>query len=91
MDSEGNQIWTRTVGGNFSVSGYSITVDLKSNVNTTGYYSDTIDFHTEVMTHFLATASKTQEVFISKPNPNGKFVWAKRLVDRQRRLAGASP
>ncbi len=76
--SEGSFIWAKQLGGTGDERGYGIAVDVSGSVYTTGYFSGTADFDPGTATHTLTSAGG-YEVFISKLNTNGEFVWAKQL------------
>jgi hypothetical protein len=74
LNSSGNQIWAKSVGGAGSDRGYGITVDPSGNVFTTGAYSSTtINFGTGSLTN----ASTVNDFFIAKHDSNGNALWAK--------------
>ena len=54
---------------------YSIDVDATGNVYTNGYFSGTVDFNPGIGTFNLTSTST--DMFISKLDVNGNFVWAK--------------
>jgi gliding motility-associated-like protein len=78
LNTNGNFVWAKsfdfTVGsGN---RGNSITIDILGNVLTTGYFYGTTDFDPGAATYTL-TSTGQQDVFISKLDNSGNFVWAK--------------
>ncbi len=76
-DSSGNQKWLRRIGGAGNDISTSIAIDLNNNVLTTGYYSDIVDFDPGINTFNLTSTGK--DIFISKLDSSGNFVWAKSL------------
>lgn len=80
LDPSGNFIWAKNMGGIDDDRGNSIVVDSIGNVYTTGsfYGSAPADFDPGPSTYTLAPAGNT-DGFISKLNPSGNFVWAKRF------------
>ena len=82
LDNDGNFIWARDFGGGSGNEnrGYSIDIDAAGNVYTTGYFEATADFDPGAGT-FNLTASGDWDVFFSKLDINGNFVWAKSLVN----------
>lgn len=78
LDSSGNFIWVKILGGVGDDHGASIVVDTNENVHTTGYFDLTADFDPGSGTYNL-TASGYIDVFISKLDINGDFVWAKKV------------
>ncbi|HKR07077.1 MAG TPA: SBBP repeat-containing protein [Bacteroidia bacterium] len=81
FDVNGNLIWATGSGSSASPSGKSIAVDLSGNIFTAGYFYGTVDFNPGTGIFNLATApTDTQEdIFISKSDASGNFLWAKQL------------
>lgn len=78
LDSGGNFVWARTMGGTVSDVGYGIAVDSSGNVYTTGSFGDTADFDPGEETFNLSSVGN-EDIFISKLDSNGGFVWAKAM------------
>ncbi len=79
LDSGGNFVWARAMGGPYSGDvGYGIAIDASGNVYTTGGFSDTVDFDPGAGT-FNLTSAGVEDIFISKLNSSGSFVWAKAM------------
>ena len=76
LDSSGNFVWAKRFGGTLSDYGQSIEVDSSGNVYTTGYFNGTVDFDPGAGTSNLTSAG-TNDVFVSKLDSSGNFVWAK--------------
>lgn len=70
--------WAKQMGGINSDNGYSIVVDAQGNIYTTGYFYDTVDFDPGVGV-FNITSTGSADVFITKFDASGNFVWAKNL------------
>ncbi len=68
--------WTKAIGGGSYDTGLSISIDNLGNVYTIGYYQGTSDFDPGEQSHNI-TAKGGQDIFISKLNANGDFLWAK--------------
>jgi Secretion system C-terminal sorting domain/Beta-propeller repeat len=81
LDENGNFVWTKSIGGTGSAEANSITVDGSGNVYTTGFFFDTVDFDPDpVKTSYLTSANgNTTDIFISKLDAAGTFVWAKSM------------
>jgi uncharacterized protein (DUF2249 family) len=71
-------LWAKQLGGPSSDAGYSIITDASGNVYTTGYFSGTVDFDPGSGTANLIAVG-LEDVFISKMDAAGNFVWAKQL------------
>lgn len=80
LDTTGNLLWAKAMGGLNDEDGpfMSITVDATGNVYTTGRFSDTADFDPGDAT-FNLVSERLTDIFVSKLDANGNFVWAKRL------------
>lgn len=83
LDSSGNFIWAKQLGGVLTDASYSIALDKLGNVYTTGEFHDTADFDPGIGVFNLTAAGFNKEVFISKLDSSGNFVWAKKLGGSQ--------
>ena len=81
LDASGYFVWAKKMGGTSSDYGYSITVDATGNVYTTGYFSGTVDFNPDNpdINVYNLTSYGSIDIFISKLDASGNFVWAKQL------------
>lgn len=77
-DGSGALVWAKRMGGSGDDLGYSIALDKQGNVYTCGYFNGTADFDPGAGTFNLISAGD-MDVFISKLDASGNFVWAKRL------------
>jgi hypothetical protein len=75
LDVNGLLIWAKNIGGGISNNGISIDVDNLGNAYTTGYLNGTADFDPGLGVSNL-TASGTHDIFLSKLNSMGDYVWA---------------
>jgi hypothetical protein len=80
LDSSGNFILAKSLG---NIVTSSLAVDPLQNIVTTGYFTGTNDFDPGIGTFTLATTGPSQpsfhrDIFISKLDQNGNFVWAKK-------------
>jgi hypothetical protein len=78
LDSAGNFLWAKAIGGSSNDRGYAIAVDSAGNVHTAGWFSDQADFDPGLGT-FNLTAAGGMDGFTSKLDSAGNFVWAKRM------------
>ncbi|MBN4046695.1 SBBP repeat-containing protein, partial [bacterium AH-315-P07] len=78
LDSSGNFVWAKSIGGASSVIGAGIAVDSAGNVYTTGYFQGTADFDPGASTSNLTSAG-LRDIFVQKLDTSGNFVWAKRM------------
>ena len=78
LDTNGDFVWAKQFGASFFDTAHSIAVDGDSNVYTTGFFAGTVDFDPGAGASNL-TAAGSNDIFISKLDSNGSFVWAQRL------------
>jgi len=79
LDASGNFVYAKSMGGTSSKCySQSITIDASGNVYTTGYFSGTSDFDPGTGV-FNLTTTGVNDIFISKLDASGNFVWAKSM------------
>jgi len=78
LNASGAFVWAQRFGGTGIGGGYSIVLDAMGNVFTTGFFTGTADFDPGPGTSNL-TAIGNEDIYVSKLNTNGVFVWAKRM------------
>ncbi len=78
LDAAGNFLWAKSMGGSSADGATSIVVDALGNVYTTGSFSQTADFDPGPGTYSLISAGLL-DIFISKLNASGNFVWARSM------------
>jgi len=79
LDASGNFVWAKQMGGDYDDYGLSIVLDAQANVYSTGHFSDVADFDPGTGVFNLTTLAGMNEIFISKLNSNGEFLWAKQM------------
>ena len=79
LDASGNFVWAKSMGGGayFDYS-HSIALDGSGNVYTTGWFDGTADFDPGAGV-FNLTSAGISDIFISKLDASGNFVWAKAM------------
>ncbi|MBA3662922.1 MAG: SBBP repeat-containing protein [Bacteroidetes bacterium] len=77
LDSSGNFVWAKSIGGNAWDYSFTLCLDRHSNVYTTGYFSDTVDFDPGQNVYNLISMDGKDDVFVNKLDKNGNFIWAK--------------
>jgi gliding motility-associated-like protein len=81
LDAAGNFVWAKQFRGNRNSFALSLEIDAVGNIYTTGQYSGVVDFDPGAGVSNLICACPTcSEIFVSKLDVNGNFVWAKRMV-----------
>jgi hypothetical protein len=77
LDAAGNFVWARQMGGVGPDNGTGIVVDPGGNVYTTGWFTGTADFDPGTGTYNLVSSAR--DIFVSKLDASGNFVWAKQM------------
>ena len=85
FNAQTNFQWAKQMGGNGQGGGdrgYAIATDAFGNVYTTGILSGVCDFDPGPGTYTLSSAAgiSTPNIFISKLDASGNFVWAKQIA-----------
>jgi hypothetical protein len=78
LDTDGNYVWAKSMGGTNSDNGNAVTVDAGGNVYTSGYFAGTVDFDPGSGTANLTSAGGG-DIFIQKLDASGDYVWAKSM------------
>ena len=76
LDSDGNLIWAKSVGGADQDVGYHVITDPLGNVYVIGGFKQTVDFDPGPGT-FYQTSQGALDIFVLKLDLNGNFQWAK--------------
>ncbi len=83
LNTLGDFVWVKTMVSSAphgSSKGQGIGIDVFGNVYTTGYFCGRVDFNPGTPTlNFQTSAINSRDIFISKLNASGDFVWAKRI------------
>lgn len=84
MNAAGQFLWARSFGNpnDIGMEGDQITsikTDNSGNIYSTGYYYGVADFDPGPATANLNNSSGNSDIFIQKLNPQGNYVWAKRV------------
>jgi len=78
LNSAGNLIWGKSVGGTGDDMGLGVSYDMLGCVYTTGSFNGTADFDPGSGTSNLTSAGNT-DVFVLKVDNEGDLVWAKKM------------
>ena len=81
LDSSGNLIWAKRMGGAYWDLGNSLTIDHSGNIITTGRFLGMGDFDPGAGTYnlFALGGQNYPNIFVSKLDPSGNFIWAKQF------------
>jgi hypothetical protein len=77
-DASGNLLWAKRMGGTGNECSYAVSVDSSGNVYTVGTFQNTVDFDPGAGVYNLTSAGG-YDVFVSKLDASGNFVWAQRM------------
>jgi hypothetical protein len=76
LDTNGDLIWAKSMGGTGNDIGHSIQADAAGQVYLTGFFEATADFDPNAGTTNL-TSEGLRDVFVQKLDQNGDLLWAK--------------
>ena len=82
LDAAGNFVWAGMMGGSTGAdqaTTNAIAVDAAGSVYTTGYFTGSSDFDPGVGVYTLSTAVSANDIYASKLDSSGNFVWAKSM------------
>ncbi|PSK90380.1 SBBP repeat-containing protein [Taibaiella chishuiensis] len=79
IDSTGNYVWAKQIGGTSFEDCKAIGVDGKGNIYATGYFSGTTDFDPGPASFPLIAAGS--DVYLAKLDSTGTFLWAKQIAE----------
>lgn len=78
LDSNGDFLWAKQLGGLDSDIVYSLSLDAAANIYVTGYFKGTCDFDPGPAV-FNLTSAGDNDIFVAKFDVNGNFQWAKKV------------
>lgn len=79
LNTNGEMLWTKQVGGNSSDQALSICLDSSENIYLTGFFLGTTDFDTSTNVFNLTSVSGGADIFIQKLDINGNLLWVKQI------------
>ncbi|MCF8371808.1 MAG: PKD domain-containing protein [Bacteroidales bacterium] len=79
LNSMGQLVWAKQMGGAQNESAFSFDMDAAENIYTTGSFSGTADFNPDNVGTYNLTSHGQKDIFLSKLDSSGAFVWAKNL------------
>lgn len=79
LDASGGFSWAKQMTGSSAESGRDVKVDIAGNVYTTGLFLGTVDFDPGPATFNLTSVIGNADIFISKLDAAGNFLWAFRF------------
>ncbi|MCB9196508.1 MAG: SBBP repeat-containing protein [Flavobacteriales bacterium] len=78
LDSLGNFIWARSIGGTSYEESMGVAVNASNDVYLTGYFYTTVDFDPSAGIYEL-TSNGLADAFLVKLNEDGYLIWAESL------------
>jgi len=81
-------LWAKALGGTNNDYGNSISIDASGNLLTTGIFSGTADFDPGPGVFTLSSAG-LNDLFVTKTDGNGNFMWAKRIGSINNEFCGS--
>jgi len=78
LNSSGNLVWARALGGTNVDVAWGIQCDAAGNVFTTGNFQGTADFNPGAGSITLTSAG-VNDIFISKLDASGNYLWSRRM------------
>lgn len=78
LDVSGNFVWAKSIGGSIYEAPNGLALDASGMVYITGSYNGSVDFDPGVGSYSL-TAITGDDIFVSKLDNSGNFVWAKSM------------
>ena len=80
LNSNGDFVWARQLGGTLNDTPNSIAVDDSGAVYTTGFYTGTADFNPDTIAQdLLITGATNRDLFLSKLDSAGNYSWAQEM------------
>lgn len=81
LDSSGNFMWAKRIGGPGDDKGNSIILDASDNVYSIGSFEGTVDFNPDTNANFNFTSTGVNgDIYTLKLDSTGNFVWAKQII-----------
>jgi len=78
LDSDGNFIWGKSIGGPSDDIAYDLELDTENNLYVTGYFYETTDFNPNAST-FELNAMGMNDIFLLSLSPSGDFIDAESI------------
>lgn len=80
LDTVGNYLWSKNIGGSADDRGYAITTDNYGNVYATGYFNGTADLDPSSTNTNNITTNNGPGIYIVKLSDSGNHIWSKALT-----------
>ena len=84
LNSAGNFVWAKSLGGSDYDLCREMSIDKLGNIYTIGHFTGTADFDPGTGTANLSASTATaSEIFVSKLDASGNYLWAKKIGGSQ--------
>ncbi len=83
LDSFGNLVWVKSIGGTGTAASMASTIDLSNNIYLTGWYTGTVDFDPSSNIYNISSNGDI-DIFILNLDSSGNFLWVKSIGDSNR-------
>jgi hypothetical protein len=80
--SQPSLLWEKTFGGTGNETVTCMTTDVSGNTYAAGFFTGTVDFNHSTAssdTAFLTATGTVNDMFLSKTDVNGNFLWVKKI------------
>ncbi len=78
LNPAGKFIWAKQLGGNDDLMIWDMKQDNNGDIVLTGHFSGSVDFDPG-SAHFIRTAVEDEDIFVTKLDTNGNFIWCKTI------------
>ncbi|MBL7911678.1 MAG: T9SS type A sorting domain-containing protein [Bacteroidia bacterium] len=89
LDASGSFVWAKNLGGSLADIGMAITTNTLGEIYTTGYFQALADFDPSSSNYTLSSFGGSTDIFISKLDVSGNFIWAKAIGGSSNDLCNA--
>jgi len=79
LDTAGNFVWAKRIGSTSEDVSTAIAIDLSGDIYTVGAFKGITDFDPGLAVYTLTSAAGYFDIYVSKLNSSGNFVWAKSM------------
>lgn len=79
LDSSGNFLWAKNIGGAGYDAARSMKMDSLGNLYLTGRFQNTVDFDPGAGVYNLSAPGSSHHIFVLKLDNSGNFIWAKNV------------
>jgi hypothetical protein len=89
LDASGNFGWSKKLGGTGIENAIDMSIDHLGNVYSIGSFDGNIDLDPSTAANLIYTTSGLQDIYISKLDASGNFVWGRKIGNAANNFATA--